>query len=76
MDDVRKKSTDEQVGGKAESLKGKIKEGAGKLTGDEDLEAEGQVEQGEGKAREKMGKAGRAVSDLADRAKDKISGND
>ncbi len=76
MDELRKKSTDEQVGGKGESLKGKLKEGAGKLTGDEDLEAEGQMEQGEGKAREKMGKAGRAVSDFADRAKDKISGKD
>ncbi len=57
-------------------MKGKVKEGLGKLSGDSDLEAEGQMEQGEGKARQEIGKAGRAVSDLADRAKDKLSGDD
>jgi uncharacterized protein YjbJ (UPF0337 family) len=76
MDEFRKKSVDEQVGGKVESLKGKIKEGLGKVTGDSDLEAEGQVDQGEGKAREQMGKAGRAVSDAAERVKDKLRGYD
>ncbi|MGE5359610.1 MAG: CsbD family protein [Bacteroidales bacterium] len=76
MDDLRKKSVDEQVGGKAENLKGKFKEGVGKLTGDKELEAEGQVDQGEGKVRDKVGKTGRAISDMADRAKDKLSGND
>ncbi len=76
MDEIRRKSIDEQAGGKAESMKGKLKEGLGKLTGDEDLEAEGQVDQGEGKVRENIGKAGRAVSDIADRAKDRLRGND
>ncbi len=57
-------------------MKGKIKEGFGKLTGDADLEAEGEAEQGEGKIREGIGKAGRAVSDLADRAKEKLERND
>ena len=33
MDEIRKKAIDEQAGGKMENLKGKIKEGAGKLTG-------------------------------------------
>ena len=75
MDEFRKKSVDEQIGGKGESMKGKLKEGLGKLTGDEDLEAEGQVEQGEGKVREGVGKAGRAISDAADRAKDKLKGD-
>ncbi len=74
MDEFRKKSIDEEAGGKGENLKGKFKEGVGKLTGDEDLEAEGQIDQGEGKVREQMGKAGRAVSDLKDRAKDKLEG--
>ncbi len=74
MDEFRKKSVDEQVGGKAESMKGKVKEGLGKLTGDEDLESEGQIEQGEGKTREQIGKAGRAVSDAAERVKDRLRG--
>lgn len=76
MDEFRKKSIDEQVGGKGESMKGKIKEGVGKLTGDEELEGEGQAEQGEGKVREGVGKAGRAISDAADRLKDKLHGKD
>ncbi len=75
MDEFRKKSAREEIGGKGESLKGKIKEGAGKLTGDSDLEAEGQADQGEGKVREQMGKAGRAISDAADVAKDKLKGH-
>ncbi len=70
MDEIRKKSIDEQARGKAESLKGKFKEGVGKLTNDADLEAEGQADQGEGKVREGIGKAGRAISDLKDRAKE------
>ncbi len=76
MDEFRKKSIDEQVGGKGESMKGKVKQGLGKLTGDSDLESEGQVEEGEGKARENIGKAGRAVSDAAERVKDKLRGYD
>ncbi len=76
MDELRKKSIDQQVGGKGENLKGKFKEGVGKLTGDQDLEAEGQVDQGEGKLRDKIGGAGRTISDMADRAKDKLKGND
>lgn len=73
MDELKKESIKEQVGGKAENLKGKIKEGAGRLSGDSDLEAEGQVEQGEGYVRDKMGKAGRKVSDFVERAKDELS---
>ncbi len=72
MDELRKKSVDQQVGGKGESLKGKIKEGIGKVTGDADLEAEGQADQDEGKIREGVGKAGRAISDIKDRVKEKL----
>lgn len=72
MDEFRKKSVDEQVGGQGESLKGKVKEGVGKVTGDTDLEAEGQADQAEGKIRQGVGKAGRAISDLKDRAKEKL----
>ncbi len=75
MDEFRKKSAREEVGGKGENLKGKVKEGLGKLTGDEDMEAEGQADQGEGKVREGVGKAGRSISDMADAAKDKLKGH-
>lgn len=76
MDEFRKKSVDEQIAGKGESMKGKVKEGLGKLTGDEDLEAEGEIEQGEGQVRQKIGKAGRAASDVVERVKDRLRGYD
>lgn len=44
---------------------GRVKEAAGDLTGDEDLEREGQVEQAEGKVKD-------AVDDVADKAKDAV----
>ncbi len=76
MDDLKRKSVDEQVGGTGESWKGKIKEGAGKLTGKEDWEAEGKAEQAEGNVRKGLGKAGRAASDAADRLGEKLHGDD
>jgi uncharacterized protein YjbJ (UPF0337 family) len=41
--------------GAGKQVKGKIKEAAGVLTGDEHLEAEGKLEKTEGKAQEKIG---------------------
>lgn len=76
MDEIRKKALEEQARGKAEKLKGKLKEGAGKLTGDPDLEAEGEVDQAEGTIRDKTGKIVRHLSDAADRLGDKVKGED
>ena len=50
-----KSSTKDQAKGKLESLKGKVKEVAGVVTGRHDLEAEGRGQQLAGKAREKLG---------------------
>lgn len=44
---------------------GRMKEAAGDLTGDEDLQREGEVEQAEGKVKG-------AVDDAADKAKDAV----
>jgi len=74
MDEIRKKSIDEQVAGKGESMKGRVKKGLGKVTGNRGFESEGRVERGKGKAREKIGKVGRAASDAAERIKDKLRG--
>ena len=50
----------EAVGKKGEGVldqaKGRIKEAAGVLTGDEELKAEGQADQKKGVAKDKMGK--------------------
>ncbi len=47
----------EQVTGKAEELKGKVKEKLGYITSDPDTEAEGVKEQIEGKVKQMHGKA-------------------
>jgi len=46
-----------------DEMEGRVKEAAGDLTGDKDLQREGKVEQVEGKAKD-------AVDDAADKAKD------
>jgi uncharacterized protein YjbJ (UPF0337 family) len=50
-----KPSTKNQVKGKIEKLKGKIKESVGVVTGQPELKAEGKDQKLAGKAREKLG---------------------
>jgi uncharacterized protein YjbJ (UPF0337 family) len=45
----------DEVEGKLHNLKGKVKEKAGELTNDADLEAQGQAEEIAGKVQEKVG---------------------
>lgn len=45
----------DRIEGAAKNIGGKIKEAAGKLTGDEKLKAEGRAEQVEGKAQNAFG---------------------
>ena len=53
---------------KMEKGKGRVKEAAGDLSGDQDLKNEGKVDQASGGIKEKVG-------DAADKAKDAISGD-
>jgi uncharacterized protein YjbJ (UPF0337 family) len=46
---------------------GRVKEAAGDLTGDKDLQREGKTEQAEGKAKEAVDSAADKVKDLVDR---------
>ena len=59
--------------GKKENIKGRIKEAAGTITGNRDLESEGAEERARGEAQEKLGnarrKVGEAVEDLGKRIK-------
>jgi uncharacterized protein YjbJ (UPF0337 family) len=48
-----------------DEAEGRIKEAAGDLTGDKDLQREGKVDQGAGKAKD-------AVDDVSDSVKDKL----
>ena len=45
----------DRIKGSAEQAKGKIKEGAGKLTGDSKLEGEGKADQVKGKVQNTVG---------------------
>lgn len=45
----------DRVEGSAKNIKGKIKEGVGKVTGDTKTEAEGKMDQAEGKAQNTIG---------------------
>lgn len=63
----------DELEGKKESVKGRIKEAAGILTGDKDLESEGASERAGGVAQEQIGKAtrkvGEAIEDLGRKIK-------
>jgi uncharacterized protein YjbJ (UPF0337 family) len=61
---------DEQVQGTADKLKGKVKETAGEITNDEDLEAEGKADQLKGGAEKAWGKVKDAADDVKDAVKD------
>ena len=63
MDKLKKDATEEELKGIGQQVKGKIQEGAGKLTGNEDLEVKGNLNQAAGKVREKAGEVGRKVAD-------------
>jgi uncharacterized protein YjbJ (UPF0337 family) len=59
-------SFQDKIADKAQVLKGKVKETAGKITHDPELEAEGKVDQGAGhlkQAGEKVKDAGKSVFD-------------
>ena len=64
------------MGEKTDQVKGRIKEAAGSLTGDEDLEAEGKADRRVGEAKEKVGEAKDevvgVVDDVLDTAKDAL----
>ena len=52
-----------------DDAKGRVKEAAGDLTDDEDLQREGKIDQATGTAKEKVGEA-------ADKVKDAVTGDD
>jgi uncharacterized protein YjbJ (UPF0337 family) len=62
----------DEMQGKAEKAKGYIKDKAGEILNDPDLEAEGEIERGKGALREGFGKAKEKVSDAVDAVNDKV----
>lgn len=63
----------DELEGKAEQVKGKIKQGVGDLTDNERLHDEGVVDEAAGEAQDTLGrtrrKVGEAVEDLGDKIK-------
>lgn len=62
----------DEVAGKAEKLKGKVKQGVGEMTNDPDLIDEGQADEAAGEARETVGTAKRKVADAVRKVGDRI----
>jgi uncharacterized protein YjbJ (UPF0337 family) len=58
-DDLTSRGIDNSAEGKADNLKGRVKDAAGGLTGDSSLQAEGKADQLKGKAKDTLGKAER-----------------
>lgn len=63
----------DEAEGKWEQAKGTVKSKVGEVTGDRDLEAEGDVQHAEGETQETWGKFKRGVGDAVDAVGDAIS---
>ena len=69
----RQMLNDDELRGKADQLKGRVKDAVGRATGDEQLRDEGAVDEASGKVQEGVGKArrkiGEAIEDIGDSIK-------
>jgi uncharacterized protein YjbJ (UPF0337 family) len=63
----------DEVKGKWEQVKGTVKDKVGEVTGNRHMEAEGEVQNAEGKSQETWGKLKRGVSDTVDSVGEAIS---
>lgn len=59
--DLETRGIDNSLEGKAKNLKGRVKDAAGSLTGDRQMEAEGKWDQVKGKVQDKVGEAQRRI---------------
>jgi len=60
------------MGGKSDQVKGQVKEAAGSLTDDKDLESEGKADRRAGEAKEKLDHAKDKIEEVIDKAEDKV----
>jgi uncharacterized protein YjbJ (UPF0337 family) len=58
--------------GKKDDLKGRVKEAAGDLTDDEELQREGKTDRAAGSVKEKLEQAKEKGEEFVDKAKDRI----
>ena len=64
------------MGEKLEEAKGRVKEAAGDLTDDKDLQREGKLDQAGATVKDKAGNAADKISGAVDTAKDKLTSKD
>ncbi len=60
------------MSGKSDQAKGRTKEAAGVLIGNEDLESDGKADRRTGEAKESVDRAKDKIDEVIDRVKDKI----
>lgn len=60
--ELHQEGADNSLEGKGRDLKGRVKDAAGGLTGDSDLQAEGKWDRVKGKVQEKIGDAQRKIA--------------
>jgi len=61
------------MSGKSDQAKGRVKQAAGDLTGNEDLEREGERDEAAGKAKKFIGDAKESLDDAVDSVKKKLN---
>jgi uncharacterized protein YjbJ (UPF0337 family) len=59
----------DRIEGAAKTMKGSVKDAAGKITGDSKMQAEGKADKMEGKVQNAVGGAKDAVRDAADKSR-------
>jgi uncharacterized protein YjbJ (UPF0337 family) len=60
------------MGAKSDQVKGQVKDAAGSLTGNKDLESEGRADRRAGEAKEKVDHAEGKIEEVIDTAEDKV----
>lgn len=67
MKTFRRKSTEQEIKGTGQKVKGLVQEVVGRATNDEDVRAEGELNQVAGHLRSRAAEAGRKISESLDR---------
>ena len=71
MASIRQKATEQEVKGIGQKIKGVAQEVAGRVTGDDDMRARGELNQAGGTIRNRAGEAVRKISTAVDKEKKK-----
>ena len=74
MASIRRKATEQEAKGIAQKIKGVAQEVAGRVTGNSDLRARGELNQAGGHLRSRAGEAVRKVSTAVEKEKNKPRG--